>query len=224
MAAKKKIEPVKPVVSRVPLPATDSALVIDLPDGQKLVVGKMGQGTVIEVATWRGVGRPDSRTSRMMFGMSSAEIDEEGETKEVEIYSDSPENPLLRILNYPITLLKWLFNIQSEPKPKKNKDGSKKLIIDNNPELAKSKKSKIDLVKPKIIRTYDFVSKWAKAVFDHARAFVLTKLKKEAKAPKAQSDELDIEKWLDSLNTKASSKSTKELPREISAPKAKSKK
>ena len=49
----------------------------------------MGQGTVIEVATWRGVGRPDSRTSRMMFGMSSAEIDEEGETKEVEIYSDT---------------------------------------------------------------------------------------------------------------------------------------
>ena len=224
MAAKKKIEPVKPVVSRVPLPATDSALVIDLPDGQKLVVGKMGQGTVIEVATWRGVGRPDSRTSRMMFGMSSAEIEEDGETKEVEIYSDGPDNALLRILNYPITLLKWLFNIQSEPKPKKNKDGSKKLIIDNNPELAKSKKSKIDLVKPIIMKSYDLVSKWAKAVFDRARAFVLTKMKKEATAPKAQSDELDIEKWLDSLNSKASSKSTKEFPREISAPRGKSKK
>jgi len=43
-----------------------------LPDGQKLVIGKMSQGSVIEVATWRGTGRPDSRTSRLMLGMSSA--------------------------------------------------------------------------------------------------------------------------------------------------------
>jgi len=53
MAEKKKAIPNKPIVSRVPLPVSDSALVIDLPDGQKLVIGKMGQGTVIEVATWR---------------------------------------------------------------------------------------------------------------------------------------------------------------------------
>ena len=60
-----------PKVSKLPLPATDSPLVIDLPDGQKLVIGKMSQGSVIEVATWRGTGRPDSRTSRLMLGMSS---------------------------------------------------------------------------------------------------------------------------------------------------------
>jgi len=57
------------------LPISDSALVIDLPDGQKLVVGKMSHGTVIEVATWRGTGRPDSRTNRMMLGMSNTEIE-----------------------------------------------------------------------------------------------------------------------------------------------------
>jgi hypothetical protein len=60
-----------PKVSKLPLPVTDSPLVIDLPDGQKLVIGKMSQGSVIEVATWRGTGRPDSRTSRLMLGMSS---------------------------------------------------------------------------------------------------------------------------------------------------------
>jgi hypothetical protein len=60
-----------PKVSKLPLPATDSPLVIDLPDGQKLVIGKMSQGSVIEVATWRGTGRPDSRTSRLMLGVSS---------------------------------------------------------------------------------------------------------------------------------------------------------
>jgi hypothetical protein len=52
----------------------DQPLVIDLPDGQKLVVGNMVAGSVIEVATWRGTGRPDSRTSRLMLGMSPGSI------------------------------------------------------------------------------------------------------------------------------------------------------
>jgi hypothetical protein len=66
-----------PKVSRLPLPISDSPLVIDLPDGQKIVVGKMTQGSVIEVATWRGVGRPDSRTSRLMLGMGSGNVNED---------------------------------------------------------------------------------------------------------------------------------------------------
>ena len=71
MAKKKQIT--QPVISEIPMPISDSPLVIDLPDGQKLVVGKMSAGSVIEVATWRGTGRPDSRTSRLMLGMSSAD-------------------------------------------------------------------------------------------------------------------------------------------------------
>lgn len=70
--AKKKAAPSAPVVTNLPLPISDTPLVIDLPDGQKLVIGKMSQGSVIEVATWRGTGRPDSRTNRLMLGMSSA--------------------------------------------------------------------------------------------------------------------------------------------------------
>jgi hypothetical protein len=60
-------------LSRLPMPPSDSPLVIDLPDGQKLVLGNMAAGSVIEVATWRGTGRPDSRTSRLMLGVSQAE-------------------------------------------------------------------------------------------------------------------------------------------------------
>ena len=74
--ATKKPENSAPTVSKLPLPLTDSALVIDLPDGQKIVVGKMTQGSVIEVATWRGVGRPDSRTSRLMLGVGSGNVDD----------------------------------------------------------------------------------------------------------------------------------------------------
>lgn len=58
--------------SALPIPVTDSPLVIDLPDGQKIVLGRISSGTVIEVATWRGTGRPDSRTNRIMLGMSDA--------------------------------------------------------------------------------------------------------------------------------------------------------
>lgn len=57
-------------VSSIPVPPSENALVIDLPEGQKLVLGKMEDGTVIEVATWRGTGRPDSRTNRLMLGVS----------------------------------------------------------------------------------------------------------------------------------------------------------
>ena len=84
MAKKKAPETPAPVVSSIPLPPSDSPLVIDLPDGQKLVVGKMENGTVIEVATWRGTGRPDSRTSRLMLGVSNADALEESEVKKEE--------------------------------------------------------------------------------------------------------------------------------------------
>jgi hypothetical protein len=62
------------LVSGELLPATVSdnpPLVIDLPDGQKLVIGELKPGIVIEVATWRGTGRPDSRTNRIMLGVSA---------------------------------------------------------------------------------------------------------------------------------------------------------
>jgi hypothetical protein len=75
--AKQESEELAPKVYKLPLPITDSPLVIDLPDGQKIVVGKMTQGSVIEVATWRGVGRPDSRTSRLMLGMGDGNVNED---------------------------------------------------------------------------------------------------------------------------------------------------
>jgi hypothetical protein len=85
--AKKKAA-TQPVISEIPMPVSDSPLVIDLPDGQKLVVGKMSPGSVIEVATWRGTGRPDSRTSRLMLGMSSAEQVQAQAQSEKEIESE----------------------------------------------------------------------------------------------------------------------------------------
>jgi hypothetical protein len=87
--ARKNEENSAPVVTSLPLPSSDSVLVIDLPDGQKLLVGKMNHGTVIEVATWRGTGRPDSRTNRLMLGMSSsdseAQVNSQGSEDEMVV-------------------------------------------------------------------------------------------------------------------------------------------
>jgi hypothetical protein len=67
---KKKTVPAEPIVSNIPIPVSDNPMVIDLPDGQKIVLGRLNPGSVIEVATWRGTGRPDSRTNRFMLGVS----------------------------------------------------------------------------------------------------------------------------------------------------------
>jgi hypothetical protein len=220
MAEKKKAIPDKPIVSRVPLPASDSALVIDLPDGQKLVIGKMGQGTVIEVATWRGVGRPDSRTSRMMFGMSSAEIDVDNPESEINKPTDSSTDLLSQILGYPMALIRWLFNIQHVPKPKKNKDGSKKLIVQGNDPQSKSVTAGIKGSALKI--TQQIAQKVLPAltkIYSAGKEQIAKLLKKKSVVKSApqelKSTDLDVEKWLESLT--ASTKK-KQLPSGITTP------
>ncbi|CAB4959974.1 unannotated protein [freshwater metagenome] len=95
---KKKVEEVKapPIISKLPISISDSPLVIDLPDGQKLVVGRMVQGSVIEVATWRGTGRPDSRTSRLMLGMSIDGVNQSPEQKAAEEAANAADAPAQR--------------------------------------------------------------------------------------------------------------------------------
>ena len=112
--AKKKQETVAPAISTIPLSDQDSPLVIDLPDGQKLVVGNIAHGTVIEVATWRGTGRPDSRTSRLMLGVSSSNA-----VSNVEASAPSAEVPEIKKQN---VIQKFLASlVASTPKRKRDK-------------------------------------------------------------------------------------------------------
>ena len=67
---KKKETKMNPTITNIPIAVSENPVVIDLPDGQKLVLGRLNAGSVIEVATWRGTGRPDSRTNRLMLGMT----------------------------------------------------------------------------------------------------------------------------------------------------------
>lgn len=105
--AKKSENDATPVVTSLPLPSSDSVLVIDLPDGQKLLVGKMAVGSVIEVATWRGTGRPDSRTNRLMLGMSNGEVETsaEGSAQTEEVVNKLSPQYALYILKNVIPLM-----------------------------------------------------------------------------------------------------------------------
>jgi hypothetical protein len=93
--AKKNPTPKEPTISNIPIPASDSPMVIDLPDGQKIVLGKLTPGAVIEVATWRGTGRPDSRTNRFMLGISdsSAPQTPQGASEQGQAQSGKKFNP-----------------------------------------------------------------------------------------------------------------------------------
>ena len=57
----------------------DVPFVLDLPDGQKLLVGELPEGTIIEVAAWRGTAKPDNRTLRLLLGVSNKKVTEEEE-------------------------------------------------------------------------------------------------------------------------------------------------
>lgn len=141
---KKKVEAPqgKPVVSRIPIPVSDTALVIDLPDGQKLVVGNMTHGTVIEVATWRGTGRPDSRTNRMMLGMTNAELEETlEEQNEAPTKVEASLTMAQKIINPVVVGFKWLFNfkdydmksVAKNLKSLRTSDQQKPIAIDATP-------------------------------------------------------------------------------------------
>jgi hypothetical protein len=81
----------------LPTQPGDPTLIVDLPDGQKLIVGQLEPGTIIEVATWRGTGRPDSRTNRLLLG---AGVNEDARQKAISapksdkndsVFSGEPE-------------------------------------------------------------------------------------------------------------------------------------
>ena len=203
--AKKKPEPQAPAkVSQLPLPISDSPLVIDLPDGQKLVIGKMAEGSVIEVATWRGTGRPDSRTSRLMLGMSPGNLSDDA--KETTGYAGGPKE------KKPEGFAKYLYIAKNVLKTIAKL--AKKLPVGK---LKDIKLGKISLPKrtpkqPKQIAPSSSVSTTSSSSESKSSLFstVTSVSSKESKADsKADSNE-DVDDWLAQIIKKAESNSKSE--------------
>ena len=143
-------------------------MVIDLPDGQKLIVSNLAVGSVIEVATWRGTGRPDSRTSRLMLGMTSAQA-KTAEPSSSES-KESSVSLVKRILNQVISVLR---SVGSEIKSRKNGMAEKK-----------KKAPLIEKVVPPARSSEDLdVDDWLNSILEKSAKKTTVEKKETAKAP-----------------------------------------
>ena len=169
----------------------DQPLVIDLPDGQKLVVGSMVAGSVIEVATWRGTGRPDSRTSRLMLGMSPGSLTPTVvQTESGEPQALTPKDRLAALLKSLQAFPKNLFIKKSESATKDEKKSEPK------PESGKSTKSlSLKSDEPKSKRAF-FLDFLVRSSHEQAK-------QEQAKKEQSKQEELDIDKWLESIRNKS---------------------
>ena len=174
----------------VPPITPDQPLIIDLPDGQKLVVGNMVEGSVIEVATWRGTGRPDSRTSRLMLGMSP------GSLSPTVVQTDSGEKAKLTPKDRALAFLK---SLQALPKSlfiKKEEGAKKEKKEEEKNSFKKSEADKSD----KSLSLKGDEAKSKKAFF---MDFLVRSSHEQAKQEQSKQDELEIDKWLDSMRSKS---------------------
>lgn len=192
----------QPKVSKLPLPIADSPLVIDLPDGQKIVVGKMTAGSVIEVATWRGVGRPDSRTSRLMLGVGAGNVNEEeskpeNATKNPEKRAEGINRLLWNVNQFlkrvPNLQLKAVFPRKKNIQKSENDAGQRSNSFLNS---AAPAPDKIDSSKSKDLREMSSSSKM----------------------------DSDVEEWLNQISQKASASASKSTRKSSPAMKSTAKK
>ena len=191
--ATNETEKSSPKVSKLPLPISDSPLVIDLPDGQKIVVGKMTLGSVIEVATWRGVGRPDSRTSRLMLGMGSGNVNEDSDGAETN-QSQGERNAPVK----PKGFAGVLFTLQHFAKnfSRINWAGTAKGILASVKSKNKKKSAKPDPINPPV----------PEKVLDQSSGI------KPAVTVSRVSEDADIEEWLNKITQKAARETTSKKP------------
>jgi hypothetical protein len=180
-----------PKVSKLPLPATDSPLVIDLPDGQKLVIGKMSQGSVIEVATWRGTGRPDSRTSRLMLGMSSnAPKDAMDSNDEQTPAPTKPVAPESGVERYVFLAQQFLLKVWNALKPalKKVTPATKRLIAKLQskglPKVKLNRKPKAPKVSVVSATENTEIDAWLNKIAEKAERSVALSASRATSAPK----------------------------------------
>jgi hypothetical protein len=174
--AKKQEVTSTPKVTSLPLPISDTPLVIDLPDGQKIVIGKLQPGSVIEVATWRGTGRPDSRTNRLMMGMNNSETSttqpDAGQTVEKTQVTQASD---------------WKSRVLNTGK--KLADQSETFVTEFVSKI-KKEKSKVTKVQPaneessSALASASEVDEWLKKVLERSEKKTAKALEKKAATPK----------------------------------------
>jgi hypothetical protein len=73
---------------------------VELPEGHQLILGELPPGTVVEVATWQGVGRPDDSANRFLLtadgpGLKKRRIRESQALESTQPLSVEPSSTVL---------------------------------------------------------------------------------------------------------------------------------
>ncbi len=66
MAFRKKVE-FRNHEPKFPAPLEGYAATVELPEGHHVTIGELTPGTIVEVATWNGTGKPDDSTKRFLI-------------------------------------------------------------------------------------------------------------------------------------------------------------
>ena len=66
MAFRRKVE-FKNHEPKFPAPLEGYAATVELPEGHHVTIGELTPGTIVEVATWDGTGKPDETTKRFLI-------------------------------------------------------------------------------------------------------------------------------------------------------------
>jgi hypothetical protein len=61
---------------------------VELPEGHQLVIGELPPGTIVEVATWQGTGRPDETTNRFLLSASGTGLQRRTTAKENKTHAE----------------------------------------------------------------------------------------------------------------------------------------
>ena len=72
---------------------------VELPEGHQLVLGELPPGTVVEVATWQGTGRPDESTNRFLLSASGSGLQRRQRSGQPETREVNP--PSTRAISAP---------------------------------------------------------------------------------------------------------------------------
>lgn len=156
----------------------------------------MSQGSVIEVATWRGVGRPDSRTSRLMLGVGT------GNVNEVDPASESAAN--VRVVPKPQGAKIALWYLQ------------KYLYTIQKLELGKKLKGLANPISAKLNR--EKTAKSIAAVPSGSGDSVQKPAVTSAQPNRTTSADLEIEEWLNKITINASRKTARTSVKKASKP------
>jgi hypothetical protein len=89
VAFRKKVE-FKNHEPKFPAPLEGYAATVELPEGHHVTIGELTPGTIVEVATWNGTGKPDESTKRFLISADGNGLTRRTGNEQNQVESNAP--------------------------------------------------------------------------------------------------------------------------------------